>query len=72
MKKILIGFILLLASFAAGAEEYTVNADGSATITLTVQEVVSCMNLGGCALLPIAILQGIVSEQVRHACGKEI
>ena len=58
MKRIVLAFVLFVASLVASAQvgdgsgiTYTVNADGSATITLSAATVVACIEQGGCAVV---------------------
>lgn len=70
MGKILL--VLAFCSVSVFAQEINRLPDGSITITLNKEQAEECKNNGGCAIIPMKLLEALVWESAKQMCGKRI
>ena len=64
-------FALSFYTCSLFAEEVKQNPDGSVTLTFSKQEAEICKNSGGCLVIPLNELEGIMREAAKNMCGKK-
>ena len=61
----------MMLSAPCYSEEVKLNPDGSVTLTFSKQEAELCKNSGGCLVIPLNELEGIMREAAKNMCGKK-